>query len=203
MLEICNVVPIDLAQHPKADQWPETLRHQYATDWLLHTLELGRPYNITSWPTPSNQQENQIRDILQPVSKQGAEEPEPEPHATGSNPSSSPDEVRKIITGWKHNRSMHPGWLTMPFTGRQGMELKTRGWGEVILATLPSLDPIERLRAIRELVWREEILLIPRYSDVETAIQDTLSPIDAENVRSKAHSFQRGLGFPSAMTIVI
>ena len=98
MLEIYNVVPIDLAQHPKADQWPETLRHQYATDWLLHTLELGRPYNITSWPTPSNQQENQIRDILQPVSKQGAEEPEPEPHATGSNPSSSPDEVRKIIT---------------------------------------------------------------------------------------------------------
>ena len=185
MLEIHNVVPIDLAQHPTADQWPETLRDQYATDWLLHTLELGRPYNITSWPTPSNQQENQIRDILQPVSKQGAEEPEPEPYATGSNPSSSPDEVRKIITGWKHNRSMYPGWLTMPFTGRREMELKTRGWGEVILATLPSLDPIERLRAIRELVWREEILLIPRYSDVETAIQDTLSPIDCRERKIK------------------
>ena len=65
------------------------------------------------------------------------------------------------------------------------MELKTRGWGEVILATLPSLDPIERLRAIRELVWREEILLIPRYSDVETAIQDTLSPIDCRERKIK------------------
>ena len=178
MLEIYNVVPIDLAQHPKADQWPKTLHHQYATDWLLHTLELGRPYNITSWPTRSNQQENKIRDILEPISKQGTEEPEPEPHAMGSNPSASPDEVRKIITVWKHNRSMYSGWLTMPFIGRQGMELNTRGWGEVILATLPSLDPIERLRAIRELVWREEILLIPRYSDLETVVQDTLSPID-------------------------
>ena len=65
------------------------------------------------------------------------------------------------------------------------MDLKTRGWGEVILATLPSLDPIERLRAIRELVWREEILLIPRYSDVETAIQDTLSPIDCRERKIK------------------
>ena len=65
------------------------------------------------------------------------------------------------------------------------MELKTRGWGEVILATLPSLEPIERLRAIRELVWREEILLIPRYSDVETAIQDTLSPIDCRERKIK------------------
>ena len=58
------------------------------------------------------------------------------------------------------------------------MDLNTWGWAEVILATLPSLEPIERLRAIRELVWREEILLIPRYSEVETAIQDTLSSIN-------------------------
>ena len=178
MLQMYNVVPIDLAQHPKAAQWPETLHHQYSTDWLLHTLELGEPYNITRWPTSSNDQKNQIQDILQPISRQGTEEPEPEPSTRGSNQSCSPDEVRKIITVWKHNRSMYPGWLTMPFTGRQGMDLNTWGWAEVILATLPSLEPIERLRAIRELVWREEILLIPRYSEVETAIQDTLSSIN-------------------------
>ena len=30
MLENRNVVPIDLSQHPKADQWPETLHHMYS-----------------------------------------------------------------------------------------------------------------------------------------------------------------------------
>ena len=41
MLEDRNVVPVDLAHHPKAGTWPEHLRHYYATDWLLHTLERG------------------------------------------------------------------------------------------------------------------------------------------------------------------
>ena len=178
MFQENNVIPIDLALHPKANEWPETLCHQYATEWLLRTLELGRPYNIASWPTPSNNRRSNTRDILQPIDNQGTEEPEQEPDNVGSTPGASPEEVRRITSIWKHNRSIYPGWLTMPFSGRQGMDLKTRGWAEVILATLPSLDPIERLRAIRELVWREEILLIPRYSDVETPIQDTLGAID-------------------------
>ena len=178
MLQMHNVVPIDLAQHPKADQWPETLRHEYATDWLLHTLELGEPYNITRWPTSSNDRKNHIQAILQPISEQGSEQPQPEPTTTGSHQTSSPDEVKELITLWDHNRSMYPGWLTMQSRGRQQMDSNTRGWAAVILATLPSLDPIERLRAIREFVWREEILLIPRYSEVETAIQETLSSIN-------------------------
>jgi hypothetical protein len=39
MLEARNVVPIDLASHPRAVSWPEHLRHQYAAEWLLHSLE--------------------------------------------------------------------------------------------------------------------------------------------------------------------
>ena len=180
MLQMHNVVPIDLAQHPEAGQWPETLRHEYATDWLLHTLELGEPYNITRWPTSSSDRKNQIQAILQPISEQGSEQPQPEPSATGSHQSCSPDEVKKLITVWNHNRAMYPGWLTMPSRGRQQMQSNTRGWAAVILATLPSLDPIERLRAIREFVWREEILLIPRYSEVETAIEDILNSINCQ-----------------------
>ena len=61
MLERSNVVPIDLAQHPKSHQWPESLRHSYATEWLLRSLEMGRPYDITSWPTPSQRQTDETR----------------------------------------------------------------------------------------------------------------------------------------------
>ena len=60
MLESRNVVPIDLAQHPKAADWPENLRPNYATEWLLRTLEEGRPYDITSWPTTSNRPLDEI-----------------------------------------------------------------------------------------------------------------------------------------------
>ena len=50
MLEDRNVVPIDLAHHPKASKWPKNLRHQYATEWILHTLERGQPYDVSEWP---------------------------------------------------------------------------------------------------------------------------------------------------------
>lgn len=53
MLENRNVIPIDLAQHPRANEWPDGLKHPYATDWLLSTLEFGKPYDISDWPIVS------------------------------------------------------------------------------------------------------------------------------------------------------
>ena len=53
MLESRGVVPIDLARHPKAHEWPEHQRHHYATEWMLHTLERGYPYDVTYWPLQS------------------------------------------------------------------------------------------------------------------------------------------------------
>ena len=57
MLENRGVVPIDLAQHLQAHDWPEHLRHRYATEWVLHTLERGRPYDVINWPTPQHRME--------------------------------------------------------------------------------------------------------------------------------------------------
>ena len=42
-LQARNVFAIDLVQHPKAAHWPEHLHHRYATDWILRSLEGGRP----------------------------------------------------------------------------------------------------------------------------------------------------------------
>ncbi|MDC5413985.1 SIR2 family protein, partial [Acinetobacter baumannii] len=41
MLENNNVVAIDIANHPKANEWPEHLRHHYATEWIIKTLQCG------------------------------------------------------------------------------------------------------------------------------------------------------------------
>ena len=75
MLEDRGVIPIDLAKHPKAQSWPYEYRQQYATDWLLHTLEPSQPYDNTTWPSPPKQDEAVIPEYLQPVTKIRSEVP--------------------------------------------------------------------------------------------------------------------------------
>ena len=67
MLETRGVVPIDLASHPKASSWPVDSRHEYATEWLLYTLEPSQSYDSTTWPLPPEEEESTIPEHLQPV----------------------------------------------------------------------------------------------------------------------------------------
>ena len=182
MLEERNVVPIDLAQHPKSDRWQkENLHHEYATEWLLHTLESGEPYDITDWPSlPSQQPTDTPDDILLPIDTVGFVIPKAEPAAHQPAEPASVEEVREITKIWRHNRLMYPGWLTMPSSNRQEMKQSTDMWGNKILLSLPNLTSIERLNAIRELVWREEVLLVPMYPHFENAIKEALSTVDCQ-----------------------
>ena len=75
MLEDRGVIPIDLANHPKAQCWPPYSLHQYATEWLLHSLEPSLPYDETTWPRPPSQKETPIPDYLQPVVRPTIEVP--------------------------------------------------------------------------------------------------------------------------------
>ena len=50
-----NVNAIDLARHPNASNWAEDLHHKYATEWILRSLEAGRPYDVTNWPEPETE----------------------------------------------------------------------------------------------------------------------------------------------------
>lgn len=79
MLVSRGVVPIDLAQHPKAREWPHHLRHVYATEWVLLTLELGRPYDHTAWPSPLSQPQPEIPEYLRPVVVVTPRQPREEP----------------------------------------------------------------------------------------------------------------------------
>ena len=143
MLENNNVVPIDLAQHPNSSAWPENMLHRYSTEWLLHTLELGRPYDITNWPAISKEQQDEIPAILQPIDIVTHSEPRSEPSAPGSESESSQDEVRQVFSAWRHNRLMYPGWLTVPFSSRWNLDQSTRDWEPVIRASLPNLIPFQ------------------------------------------------------------
>ena len=175
MLEDRNIVPIDLALHPKASEWPEPLRHQYATEWILHTLERGVPYDVTLWPSlPSAQEHGALPTHLEPVEIVKSDTPQEEPIQL---PSSSSDSVRQLLGVWAHNRKIYPGWLAVPSSEQQLLSQSTNAWEPMILQVLPDLAPIDRLNAIRELVWRKEILLEP-ILQLESEAEKTLKPID-------------------------
>ena len=192
MLEDRNVVPIDLAGHPKAKQWPEHLRHNYATEWILYTLEYGRPYDVTDWPSPRSWQCPPIPEDLEdikPVVKVTSDEPKCEPTVPQSDSEDLPSFARKTIEVWSHNRRIYPGWLVVPFSTLQKhfSDLTTEpDWitederEQRILQALPKLESVERLRVIRELVWRRETLLNPVSSRLESAAEETLELIDCQ-----------------------
>ena len=176
-----HVVPIDLAHHPQALTWPEHLRHRYAIDWILRTLELGSPYDISDWPIPSHREKASIKKILEPVEVPVFDEPKGEPPTPSPVASTSTGDVRDAISVWFQNRGLYPDWLALPSSVYELVRWRADGWEPLVLRALPSLDsPIERLNAVRELLWRREILLEPVSSALEESASGVLDAIDCQ-----------------------
>ena len=169
--------------HPEAHAWPEHLRHRYAIEWVLHTLERGRPYDVTNWPLPGTEWNSTIPDYLQPVVEVISGQPRAESdRETLDDLADLQERVRETLEIWKHNRRMYPGWLVLPSSeDRESLIWRTDEWERHILSSLSDFGPMERLNAIRELVWRREILLQPISSEVESAAEAALLSIDCHH----------------------
>ena len=186
MLECRGIVPIDLAQHLEAHKWPEHQRYLYATEWVLHTLERGRSYDVTYWPSLLSQRHKLIPKDLEPVATVTSREPKEELSIDRNKPEFDedqlPEKVKEALAIWGHNRRVYPGWLLLPEgVERVTLRSRTNDWEPLILAALPSLKAVERLNAIYELVWRREILLEPICDELESAAEDTLKSINCHN----------------------
>lgn len=186
MLEERNVVPVDLANHPEAHRWPPDVKHNLATEWLLHTLERGRPYDLSNWPLRPARQMDEIPELIRPVDEITSTEPKDEPRfgqisdevGTSSN---AVDVVRENIAVWKHNREIYPGWLFAPNSTRLTLSELTNELARHTLSVFQDLTTVERLNALRELIWRKPILLEPIDPGLESAIVETLTSIDCPN----------------------
>ena len=189
MLEDRNVMPIDLARHPKADLWPRDSVHERAVEWILHALEHGRPYDIAEWPSPMARDRDAVPEYLEPVDRTPVNEPKAEPEVLSTHESSIENKVmaaRSLIDIWSYNRrKTYPGWLTAPAGVRSKM-WSTRERTRLILEVLPKLAVVERMHALRELLWRWKIqlepisALEPTSEGLEEAARDVLSRIDCE-----------------------
>ena len=180
MLESRGVVLIDLARHPKAHKWPEHQRHSYAIEWILHTLERGRPYDFTYWPSPLKQPYPVVPQYFQPVVDVISRQPKEEsPGERDIDKDELQETVKETLDTWRHNRQVYPGWLLLPAgEAREILPMRTDSWERHILVALPGLTAAERLNAIYELIWRREILLEPMSDELESAAVDALKQID-------------------------
>lgn len=195
MLEDRNIVPIDLARHPAADQWQQHstwVCHERATEWILRTLEYGRPYVPANWPLPMDLQDDPIPDHLVPIERIVINAPQSEPDMQSTSGEEQSEEgkrqaVQDLLNVWKHNRkNTYPGWLSAPSVVREAMGSPIEK-ATPILDALPLLDTENCLRALFELIWRWGIqlqpisLLEPTSAKLESAAADVLSRIDGQN----------------------
>ena len=181
MLRGRNVIPIDLAEHPKVDQWPDHLRHDYATEWILSSLECGQPYDISKWPTPRAEAFCPDRDpLLQPIVANVSTEPKEEPLEPPPQVSleDTLEVARDTLAIWAHNRMNYPGWLVLPSLERRNLRVSTERWTPIILKALPEMEASERLEAVHELVWRYERALAKMPDGLEIAAQEALASVD-------------------------
>ena len=182
MLEDHNVVPIDLAHHPQANKWQDHLRHDFAIDWILYTLERGRPYDVTTWPSSKSHKYPSIPDDLQPVHELVSEVPKKEPmDQPDIDDEDLPEKASQTLGIWTHNRTIYPNWLILPASARQSLSLGTNSWEPAILHVLPRFGFVDGLKAIRELVWRRETLLEPISAELESAAEGILLKVDCKS----------------------
>ena len=149
MLEHRDVVPIDLALHPKEHLWPDDQKHYYAARWILETLNAGKPYDIANWPTPPPQPEEPTDQLLQPIEPVRSMTPIPEPDIEDDAQKQTVETFRAVIKVWQRNREIYPDWLVFPNSQYLELEASANTWHPNIVNALHQFEPIERLEAIR------------------------------------------------------
>ncbi|MCY3778183.1 MAG: SIR2 family protein, partial [Candidatus Aminicenantes bacterium] len=179
-----NVVPIDLARHPQAENWSEPLRHAKAMEWVLLSLEHGRPYAAEDWPSHVAPGRPCVPAELSPVQSVSIRRPMEESWDQAPGKPHEPaylEKIRDALHIWRHNRECYPSWLVMPFGAALDIRANSDHWQPLILAALPHLaGGPERLGALSELVWRREAALDPLFKDLQKAVGGVLEEIDCE-----------------------
>ena len=177
VLEAKNVVPIDLANHPKGKFWHKQDRDRIATEWILQTLELGQPYPSEEWPSFPKKPPD-FPEHLKPLVASPWVHPAQETHSP-PNPDSQnlKEEINNQLDIWSRNRKLYPGWLYVPTNRQAQLGLTTKRWEETILNHVGDLDSVERLWALFEMMWRCEIALIDPGPNLANAAEATLREI--------------------------
>ena len=177
MLEERGVIPIDLTSEVSGARNREE-GHRRAIEWILGSLEAGETREEL-WPSPPPQSSDSGPiGITLPVPPSGQPREERGAPDEGSGAESLTEQVNKVVADWRHNRRAYPGWPVLPFSKHFGLSTDTERWVEPVFKALPALDPPDRLRAVRELIERHELLMDPMTPELATAATETLTAVE-------------------------
>ena len=131
-LEQRGVVPIDLAGHPKREEWrQQQMEHRLAMEWILTTLELGEPYPPEEWPKALAPPDSGVPAHLEPVDRTTWRAPQVPAGLPGDKDGELAEKaVDAVIAAWTQNRELYPGWLALPEHLRR--EFAAEGLGSLI-----------------------------------------------------------------------
>lgn len=184
MLEKRNVMVVDLALHPKSEEWPDSLKHKYATEWLLKSLEYGRPYNICDWPVSPKKKDEEPSLQLEPIQRIVSETPKVEPtpaQEPGGILQDGTTTISEVLDIWQHNRKLYPGWLIIPSGKQQRISSHTEEWVPHLLRALTDMQLLDQLSAIFECVWRKSLLMEPPSPELAKVASSVLEMIDCQS----------------------
>lgn len=178
-LEDQKIRIIDLAPlFPKSKFLNNIIRYRVALDWLLNSLQNGKPYNKLHWPRPD------LNQIIEPMSELAPiilPKPPNLPEMGSIHPKKEeikPEMVQEVTNLWSQQRKLYPGWMLAPESARDAIWNYTQHWIRPILSNLKECNPQERIFSLYELNWRLEISLIPLFENIAIEIDMILKSIN-------------------------
>ncbi len=180
-----NVVPIDLSPLFSIQEFPDPAeRQKKALEWLLLSLERGKPRNKMKWPdlrkasttqpsmglpAPLEAEQKLTRADKCPLSPDELQE---------MNRQDMRQQVKDLVDTWKNIRELYPGWLVAPTETWEAVWENTGPWKSRLLDNLRYLPLPLQLRLLYELNWRFELCLMPIGGDFAADIDRTLKQIN-------------------------
>ena len=178
-LEERGVIPVDLAPDLTAVPNREA-RHRAAIDWILSSLEAGKPQE-RRWPAlPALSGPASVPIIPLPTSPSNHAREEPATPAEDVASEELANRVKEAATNWRHNRLVYPGWPILPISKRDALSRSTEAWEKPMLKALPTLCPMDGLAVMRELLWRTELSMNRFTPELAKAVSKLLSAVDDE-----------------------
>lgn len=94
---------------------------------------------------------------------------------SASEASRGVEAISEIMSAWRHNRSLYPGWPVLPHQNRDNTWEKTRFWIPDIIFHLKDVDRQTRAAWLYELAWRWDACLLPWPQTLMEAVQQLLA----------------------------
>ena len=181
MLEDRNVVPVDLSQLPQGRKWPEECRHRYALEWFLWILKLKRPSyrnKNTNWANYSLKPPVYLEIGPDFLPTDGVEKKSSSEISGAGKEKERLEAVREQVPIWRKEREAYEGWIVAPASVRDMLWTYTESWVGDLVLTADLMPPWERLFALREMVWRLTLCLVPLLDEMIQPVERALDDID-------------------------